>query len=64
MSGPQRGRRPVRLCVRCERVTEEPVVVSEVHQASGPGFSVYACPACAPHFPPLPDVSELMGGAR
>ncbi len=64
MSVPRGGRRPVRLCVRCERVTEEPVVVSEVHQASGPGFAVYACPACAPYFPPLPDVSDLLGGTR
>ncbi|MFJ6992635.1 hypothetical protein [Streptomyces sp. NPDC003090] len=49
------GRRPVRMCVRCDRITESPVVVSEVHQDSGPGWSVYACPGCAPHFPPLPD---------
>ncbi|MEU2181645.1 hypothetical protein [Streptomyces thermolilacinus] len=53
------ARKPVRLCVRCDRITDEPVVVSEVHSGSGPGFNVYACPACAPCFPPLPDVLEL-----
>lgn len=29
-------RRPVRMCVRCDRVTDAPVLVSEVHQNSGP----------------------------
>jgi hypothetical protein len=53
-------RRPVRMCVRCERITTAPVVVSEVHQNSGPGFAVYACPDCAPHFPPVPDVLHLL----
>lgn len=47
-------------CVRCQRTTDEPVVVSEVHQNSGPGFTVYACPACAPLVPPAPDVFELL----
>ncbi|MDT9690573.1 hypothetical protein Q5762_19940 [Streptomyces sp. P9(2023)] len=54
------ARRPVRMCVRCGRITTAPVVVSEVHQNSGPGFNVYACPDCAPHFPPLPDVLHLL----
>lgn len=53
------ARKPVRLCVRRDRIKDEPVVVSEVHSGSGPGFNVYACPACAPCFPPLPDVLEL-----
>ncbi|MCP9962735.1 hypothetical protein LUX05_17640 [Streptomyces somaliensis] len=46
------------------RLSDSPVVVSEVHQNSGPGWSVYACPACAPRFPPVPDVLDLLGGAR
>ncbi|WP_231626423.1 hypothetical protein [Streptomyces apocyni] len=39
------------------------MLVSDVHQNSGPGFSVYACPDCAPHFPVLPDVAALLPGA-
>ncbi|WP_411574066.1 hypothetical protein [Streptomyces fradiae] len=57
------GRRAaVRMCVRCDRITDAPVVVAEVHQNSGPGFNVYACLECAPGFPPVPDVLELFGG--
>jgi hypothetical protein len=52
------------MCVRCDRITDEPVVVSEVHSASGPGFNVYACPTCAPLFPPVPDVLDLLDGER
>ncbi|WP_037683392.1 hypothetical protein [Streptomyces griseus] len=50
------SRPPVRMCVRCQVTTATPVVVSVVHQNSGPGFVVYACRACAVHFPPQPDV--------
>jgi hypothetical protein len=57
-------RRPVRMCVRCCVITGQPVVVSEVHASSGPGFNVYACPDCAPHFPPVPDVLSLLPDAR
>lgn len=54
------ARPPVRMCVRCCVITDAPVVVSEVHAASGPGFNVYACPPCAPHFPRLPDALDLL----
>ncbi|WP_234391643.1 hypothetical protein [Streptomyces sp. CB02613] len=54
------ARKPVRMCVRCDHITDAPVVVAEVHQDSGPGWNVYACPECAPHFPPLPDVLDLL----
>ncbi|MET9374384.1 hypothetical protein ABZX98_09575 [Streptomyces sp. NPDC002992] len=57
---PPTPRKPVRMCVRCARITTTPITVSEVHQASGPGFNVYACPTCAPHFPPLPDALDLL----
>lgn len=57
---PISARKPIRMCVRCDRITDAPVVVSEVHQASGPGFNVYACPGCAPHFPPVPEVLDLL----
>ncbi|WP_237536694.1 hypothetical protein [Streptomyces sp. SID5785] len=45
-------------------MTDDPVVVSEVHQNSGPGWNVYACRACAPYYPPLPDVLDLLPGRR
>ena len=51
---------PVRMCVRCQRATDKPVIVSEVHQNSGPGFTVYACRACAPLIPALPDAADLL----
>ncbi|MER7816603.1 hypothetical protein [Streptomyces sp. NPDC096153] len=53
---------PVRMCVRCEQVTDEPVLVHEVHSASGPGWNVYACRRCAPRFPPPVDVFDLLRG--
>ncbi|MEV6696561.1 hypothetical protein AB0M68_05255 [Streptomyces sp. NPDC051453] len=53
-------RKPVRMCVRCDQLTDAPVLVSEVHQNSGPGWNVYACTECAPSFPPLPDVLDLV----
>ncbi|WP_216591821.1 hypothetical protein [Streptomyces brasiliscabiei] len=52
-------RAPVRMCVRCSEITDAPVVVSEVHQGTGPGFTVYACRDCAPRFPRVPDVLSL-----
>ncbi|MER5182630.1 hypothetical protein ABT009_30485 [Streptomyces sp. NPDC002896] len=58
------ARRPLRMCVRCDALTDTPVLVSEVHQGSGPGFNVYACPDCAPHYPPLLDVFSLLPPAR
>ncbi|MFZ4137465.1 hypothetical protein [Streptomyces koyangensis] len=56
--------KPVRMCVRCHRITDAPVVVAEVHQNSGPGWNMYACPQCASHFPPVPDVIDLFPSRR
>ncbi|MEV0639641.1 hypothetical protein AB0I77_32845 [Streptomyces sp. NPDC050619] len=50
----------LRMCARCQRTTEEPVLIHEVHAASGPGFNVYACAECAIHYPPSPDALELL----
>jgi hypothetical protein len=61
------ARRPapvVRMCVRCQRITEAPVVVREVHSNSGPGWNVYACPDCAPHIPPVPDALDVLDAAQ
>ncbi|MFJ3665779.1 hypothetical protein ACIPSE_04925 [Streptomyces sp. NPDC090106] len=52
-------RPPIRMCARCERTTTEPVLVGEIHSATGPGFNIYACTECAPGYPPLPDVLDL-----
>ena len=63
-TAPGGTRAPVRMCVRCCAITDAPVVVSEVHQGTGPGFTVYACRACAPHFPCVPDMLSLPSAAR
>ena len=54
------ARPPARMCVECEELTTEPVVISEVHAGSGPGFTVYACPECAPGLPRPPDPFDLL----
>ncbi|MFD5552989.1 MULTISPECIES: hypothetical protein [unclassified Streptomyces] len=38
-------------CYRCGALTEKPVLVEEVHSASGPGLDVYACEAHALRVP-------------
>jgi hypothetical protein len=38
------------LCCHCGELTREPVLVGEVHTASGAGASVFACPKDAPLF--------------
>ncbi|MFF7839891.1 hypothetical protein ACFZC6_13875 [Streptomyces ossamyceticus] len=48
-------RLPIRMCARCQRFTKNPVLVHEHHGATGPGFNVYACEDCAPHYPPPTD---------
>ncbi|MET8677652.1 hypothetical protein ABZW18_08690 [Streptomyces sp. NPDC004647] len=45
-------------------MTTAPVLVREVHSNSGPGWNVYACPDCAPYFPPGPDPLEVIEAAR
>lgn len=51
------------MCARCQRTTDEPVLVHEVHAATGPGFNVYACPECAPHYPPTTDPLDILDSA-
>lgn len=48
------------MCARCQWTTSEPILVHEVHVATGPGFNVYACTDCATHYPPLTDTLELL----
>ncbi|MER7229634.1 hypothetical protein ABT348_01635 [Streptomyces olivaceus] len=52
-----------RMCARCQRTTDEPVLVHEVHAATGRGFNVYACPECAPHYPPTTDPLDILDSA-
>ncbi|WP_314412649.1 hypothetical protein [Streptomyces sp. DSM 40484] len=57
-------RAAVRMCARCHRMTARPVLVHEVHAATGPGFNVYACPQCADQYLPVTDVLEPTGPRR
>lgn len=54
----------LRMCARCQRTTEQPVLVHEVHAPTGPGFNVYACPECAVRYPPQTDVLDLIDSTR
>ncbi|POX56418.1 hypothetical protein C3489_05030 [Streptomyces sp. Ru71] len=49
------------MCARCQRFTGTPVLVHEVHAATGPGFNVYAWSECAVHYPTTTDVLDLLG---
>ncbi|BCL22261.1 hypothetical protein GCM10017668_41040 [Streptomyces tuirus] len=40
----------LRMCARCQRNTDEPVLVHLIHTPTGPGFNVYACSECATHY--------------
>ncbi|WFB09469.1 hypothetical protein LRS74_22300 [Streptomyces sp. LX-29] len=44
----------VKVCLRCQRMTGRPVTVALVHGGNG-GRTHYACPDCAPYFPPQSD---------
>ncbi|UGY92169.1 hypothetical protein [Streptomyces gobiensis] len=39
-------------------------MVREIHAGTGPGYTVWACRACAPHYPPVPDVLDLLDAAE
>ena len=53
------SRTPIRMCARCDAITDEPVLVAEVHADSGPGWNVYACQGCAPMFSDQTDPIHL-----
>ncbi|WP_275678477.1 hypothetical protein [Streptomyces sp. MUM 203J] len=40
------------------------MVVSEIHSASGPGFTVYCCPKCARHYFTRPEHRPDWPGAE
>ncbi|WFB09360.1 hypothetical protein LRS74_21675 [Streptomyces sp. LX-29] len=55
----------VKYCLRCERLTAEPVAVVDVHGGSGAGRTLYACEQCALHFPTHRDpFTELAAAHR
>ncbi|MFF0445580.1 hypothetical protein ACFYT4_04010 [Streptomyces sp. NPDC004609] len=41
-------------CLNCGRLTTAPVTVRRIETPSGPGRTLYACPACAPLLVPGP----------
>jgi hypothetical protein len=45
----------IQFCHHCQRPTDEPVVVSQVHGAGVAGRTIYACPEHASRFPPQRD---------
>ncbi|MFZ3596623.1 hypothetical protein [Streptomyces sp. BH104] len=57
-------KKPRRMCARCQLATDEPVLVYEVHAPTGPGFNVYACPECAPSYPPMVDPLDILDRAH
>ncbi|MEU0811513.1 hypothetical protein [Streptomyces sp. NPDC005970] len=53
------------ICARCDKPTNQPVVVGQVHSASCGGRTAYACPGCAPSFPKQRDpLAELAAFRR
>ncbi|MER7234018.1 hypothetical protein ABT348_24085 [Streptomyces olivaceus] len=38
----------IRMCLDCRTLTDTPVLLYTVERQSGPPFSVYVCPDCAP----------------
>ncbi|MBR8643182.1 hypothetical protein KEF29_37255 [Streptomyces tuirus] len=46
------------MCARCQRNTDEPVLVHQIHAPTGPCFNVYACQDCATHYAPSTDHLE------
>ncbi|MGW1280111.1 hypothetical protein ACWD4V_24585 [Streptomyces tsukubensis] len=47
------------ICCDCGRPTYAPVPVRHIERGSGPGYTVYACPRCAPDVTPGPLPGEV-----
>ncbi|MFJ1845832.1 MULTISPECIES: hypothetical protein [unclassified Streptomyces] len=50
------------LCIRCKTVTYAPIPVRWIESTSGPGTTLYACPAHAVALVPHPIPGELESG--
>lgn len=49
----------VAVCVKCHRVTKTPVPIRWIQPTSGPGTTLWACPAHAEELTPGPMPGEL-----
>jgi hypothetical protein len=47
------------MCARCERTTNDPVLILEVHASTGASSNVYTCRECAIHYPSPTDALTL-----
>lgn len=52
------------VCCHCHQKTEAPVVVRYVERVSGPGWTLHACPDCAPKLLPGPLPGETVTPQR
>jgi hypothetical protein len=52
------------MCARCERSTEEPVLIQRIKVPAGPDLNVYACPECATHYTPHGNAVEALETAH
>ncbi|MEU5439082.1 hypothetical protein AB0G73_37930 [Streptomyces sp. NPDC020719] len=43
----------------CGHPTGAPVAIRQIHRTSGAGFTLYACPGCAPRYSPGAQWDEL-----
>lgn len=50
----------VRMCVTCQTITEQPILIRSIEQNSGPGWSLYACPDCAPGYLSTEEAMQLL----
>ncbi|MFH9478048.1 hypothetical protein ACH4L7_30040 [Streptomyces anulatus] len=48
------------MCVACEVITDQPVLIRSIEQGSGPGWSLYACADCAPTYLTTAEAFQLL----
>lgn len=51
---------PVRMCVGCQTISNTPILIRSIEQGSGPGWSLYACPDCAPGYLSSAEAMQLL----
>jgi hypothetical protein len=47
------------MCAECSKITDQPIIIRIIHAATGPGWNVYACPDCAPHYLTADEARQL-----
>lgn len=60
MSHTTRPHTPQRMCLDCHEMTSTPVLTHSVERTSGPAWSAYCCPECAPEHLDQPRAMELL----